>query len=67
MKNITRAHRLDSAQQSLTDIGPMPQDSHNYLRQSSYLSLGRRLECGNGIPGSDTKGIKAATSAGGKL
>jgi hypothetical protein len=67
MKNMTRARRVDPAQHFTTNFGPMPQDSQNYLRQSSHLSPGCRLECGYGIPGSQNEGINAATSAGVKL
>src|SRR6202021_4343178 len=43
MRNMTRARRVDPAQQTTT-FGPMPQDCGNYLRQSSpYLSPGCRL------------------------
>jgi hypothetical protein len=61
MKNMTRARRVDPAQHPPTNFGPMPQDGQNYLRQSSYLSPGCRLECGYGM------GMNAATSAGVKL
>ncbi|TVY39746.1 hypothetical protein LOCC1_G005486 [Lachnellula occidentalis] len=67
MKNMTRARRVDPAQHSPMSLAPMPQDRQNYLRQSSHLSPGCRLECGFGIPGSHGEGINAATSAGVKL
>ncbi|KAL5324693.1 hypothetical protein ACEPPN_009241 [Leptodophora sp. 'Broadleaf-Isolate-01'] len=67
MRNMTRARRVDPAQHSTAGIGPMPQDDQNYLRQSSHLSPGCRVECGHGIPGSQNEGVNAATSAGVKL
>lgn len=67
MRNMTRARRVDPEQHSMTSFGQMPQDSQNYIRQSSHLSPGCRLECGHGIPGSQNEGMNAATSAGVKL
>jgi hypothetical protein len=67
MKNMTRARRVDPAQHPPINIGPMPQDGQNYLRHSSHLSPGCRIECGFGIPGSNFEGMNAATSAGVKL
>ncbi|EPE25018.1 hypothetical protein GLAREA_11599 [Glarea lozoyensis ATCC 20868] len=67
MKNMTRARRIDPAQHPPMNLGPMPQDAHNYLRQTSHLSPGCRLEYGFGMTGSHVEGINAATSAGVKL
>ncbi|RDW60715.1 hypothetical protein BP6252_12098 [Coleophoma cylindrospora] len=67
MKNMTRARRVDPALNRATDLGPMPQDVENYLRRSSHLSPGCRLECGYGPKGPEVEGMNAATSAGVKL
>ncbi|KAH8682817.1 hypothetical protein BGZ60DRAFT_398780 [Tricladium varicosporioides] len=67
MKNKARERRIDPSQYPSANFGPMPQDGQNYLRQSSQLTPGCRLESGSSLPGSQTVGINAATSAGVKL
>ncbi|KFY47121.1 hypothetical protein V494_00165 [Pseudogymnoascus sp. VKM F-4513 (FW-928)] len=65
MSKMARDRKLDPAQSSIP--GPTPQDKTNYLKESSFLSPGCRVESGYGMEGSRNEEGNTATSAGVKL
>lgn len=68
MRDLKRERRLDPARYDIPMIGPLLEDSTNYLSQpASLLTPGVRLSSGRGAPGTLYENASRATSAGVRL
>lgn len=68
MRDLKRERRIDPARYEIPEIGPLPVDYTNYLKEvPSLMTPGVRLTSGRGAAGTRFENLSQATSAGIRL